>query len=59
MFLARNFPGLPAILEWTDSVAPEATRTLAEAGDKLLEGEAKERIAHTKVIARAAGMKLR
>lgn len=40
-----------------DAMTPEETRALRRAGERLLKSEIDERFAHTKIIARAGGMR--
>lgn len=54
MWLARHFPGLHLRPDDVAQMTPEETAAMRRVGRKILEGEADERIAHTKVIAQAA-----
>ncbi len=58
MWLAHHFPGLSLRPEDVDQLTPERTEMMRKVGEKILSDESKERLAHTKVIARAAGMKV-
>jgi hypothetical protein len=58
MWSARYFPGLTAIVGPLGELTPEATATLHRAGQKLLDGEAELKLAHTKAIMRASGARL-
>jgi hypothetical protein len=58
MWLARYFPGLNLSVRDVAELTPEETLVLKTAGLKHLNDEAKERLAHTKAIATAAGFKL-
>jgi hypothetical protein len=59
MWLARYFPGLHLRFEDLDRLLPETTTAMRKAGDEILKTEAEERFAHTKIIAGAAGIRLR
>lgn len=59
LWLARHFPGLRLGVDDVGRMLPEETRALQRVGQKLLKGEADERLAHTKVIAMACGARLR
>jgi hypothetical protein len=58
MWLARHFAGLGLSVEDVDQLTPEQTDQLRRVGARLLKAESEERVAHTRVIARAAGMRL-
>jgi hypothetical protein len=58
MWLARYFPGLGLSVDDVDDLTPEQTDQLRKVGRKLLNSEADERLAHTRVIAAAAGIRL-
>jgi hypothetical protein len=58
MWLAHHFPGLALDVDAVWHHTPEQTDAMRRAGRELLEAEAEERLAHTKVIARAAGMRM-
>lgn len=60
MWLARYFPGLGYRPEDVDELNPELTGAMRKVGRKLLDGEADERWAHTKILAKAsAGVRIR
>lgn len=58
MWLARHFSGFGLSIEDVDQLTPEQTDALRRVGRQLLKAEQDERVAHTRVIARAAGMRL-
>jgi hypothetical protein len=64
MMLAHYFPGL----DWTalvpelrdpETATPELTRALLAAGEDILEDDEKLKFEHTKVVAQAAGARIR
>jgi hypothetical protein len=59
MWFARYFPGLPTMLEHVSRLTPEETAEVSKAGREFLKHEGDERVAHTKAIATAAGMRMR
>lgn len=59
MWLAHHFPGLGITPEAIDEMTPEQTTALRKAGEAILKDERELQFAHTKLIARAAGMRMR
>jgi hypothetical protein len=60
MHFSHHFPGLlrAPVIESVARLTPEQTSVLWAEGCKLLDSELEERIAHTKAVAAAAGMRL-
>lgn len=58
MWLAHHFPGLRYRIEELQELTIEDTAVLYQEGERILKGEADERLAHTKAIATAAGMRV-
>lgn len=55
MWLAHHFPGLGLTPEGLGKLTPEETKVLTEQGRSIVKAKGEEWIAHTKIIARAAG----
>jgi hypothetical protein len=54
MWFARHFPGLYLDPARLDELPPEQTLAMHKVGQKMLDGECRERLEHTKGIMRAS-----
>lgn len=59
MWFAHHFPGLNLDIDALDRLTPEQTHALRKAGERVLGDQEKVRLGHTRVIAAAAGVRIR